>query len=167
MHSSTDSHRDCQEGKSMSIRPQLKWREDLQGRQISWHWMLLLRSRCFGGTQCTYQHQSSEEQKNPDGDFAAFVPPQADKQPGSDRVVSVGSDPVPRENFTVKAVLHSGCCGRTRASSWLRPTRAPRGRGQYRGDPARLIRFRPGRWILWSMPRRNPWVPELQNGELY
>ena len=36
------------------------------------------RSRCFGGTQFTYQHQSSET--GTPMRFAAFVPPQANQR---------------------------------------------------------------------------------------
>jgi S-formylglutathione hydrolase len=61
---------------------------------------IVSRSRCFGGTQLTYQHQSSETGTMMR--FAAFVPPQADQ----------GAVPVAwylsgltctEENFTVKA----------------------------------------------------------------
>jgi S-formylglutathione hydrolase len=61
---------------------------------------IVSRSRCFGGTQLTYQHQSSETGTMMR--FAAFVPPQADQ--GAVPVVWYLSGlTCTEENFTVKA----------------------------------------------------------------
>jgi S-formylglutathione hydrolase len=61
---------------------------------------VVARSPCFGGTQCTYQHQSSET--GTPMRFAAFVPPQADKQPVP-VVWYLSGLTCTEENFTVKA----------------------------------------------------------------
>jgi S-formylglutathione hydrolase len=61
---------------------------------------VVAQSRCFGGTQCTYQHQSSET--GTPMRFAAFVPPQADKQPVP-VVWYLSGLTCTEENFTVKA----------------------------------------------------------------
>ena len=61
---------------------------------------VVAQSRCFGGTQCTYQHQSSETETPMR--FAAFVPPQADKQPVP-IVWYLSGLTCTEENFTVKA----------------------------------------------------------------
>src|SRR4051812_28998610 len=57
-------------------------------------------SRCFGGTQFTYKHQSSEIGTLMR--FAAFVRPQADKQPVP-VVWYLSGLTCTEENFTVKA----------------------------------------------------------------
>jgi S-formylglutathione hydrolase len=61
---------------------------------------VVAQSRCFGGTQYTYQHQSSET--GTPMRFAAFVPPQADKQPVP-VVWYLSGLTCTEENFTVKA----------------------------------------------------------------
>jgi S-formylglutathione hydrolase len=61
---------------------------------------VVAQSRCFGGTQYTYQHQSSET--GTPMRFAAFVPPQADKQPVP-IVWYLSGLTCTEENFTVKA----------------------------------------------------------------
>src|SRR5437764_1297214 len=61
---------------------------------------VVAQSRCFGGTQCTYQHQSSET--GTPMRFAAFVPLQADKQP-LPVVWYLSGLTCTEENFTVKA----------------------------------------------------------------
>src|SRR5437764_12991201 len=58
------------------------------------------QSRCFGGTQCTYHHQSSET--GTPMRFAAFIPPQADKHPVPVLWFLSGLT-CTEENFTVKA----------------------------------------------------------------
>src|SRR2546430_17210667 len=83
----------------MSICPQLKWRRRLQGENIM-ALDVVARSHCFGGTQFTYQHQSSETETPMR--FAAFVPPQADKQPVP-VVWFLSGLTCTEENFTVKA----------------------------------------------------------------
>ena len=60
---------------------------------------VVAQSRCFGGTQCAYQHQSSET--GTPMRFAAFVPPQADKQPVP-VVWYLSGLTCTEENFTVK-----------------------------------------------------------------
>jgi len=61
---------------------------------------VVAQSRCFGCTQYTYQHQSSET--GTPMRFAAFVPPQADKQPVP-VVWYLSGLTCTEENFTVKA----------------------------------------------------------------
>ncbi len=58
------------------------------------------QSRCFGGTQFTYQHQSSET--GTAMRFAAFVPPRADQHPVP-VVWYLSGLTCTEENFTVKA----------------------------------------------------------------
>jgi len=58
------------------------------------------QSRCFGGIQFTYQHQSSET--GTPMRFAAFVPPQADQHPVP-VVWYLSGLTCTEENFTVKA----------------------------------------------------------------
>ena len=58
------------------------------------------QSRCFGGTQFTYQHQSSET--GTAMRFAAFVPPRADQRPAP-VVWYLSGLTCTEENFTVKA----------------------------------------------------------------
>ena len=61
---------------------------------------VVAQSRCFGGTQCTYRHQSSET--GTPMRFAAFIPPQAAKQPVP-VVWYLSGLTCTEENFTVKA----------------------------------------------------------------
>ena len=61
---------------------------------------VVAQSRCFGGTQFTYQHQSFET--GTPMRFAAFVPPLADKQPVP-VVWYLSGLTCTEENFTVKA----------------------------------------------------------------
>src|SRR2546428_13174807 len=58
------------------------------------------QSRCFGGIQFTYQHQSSET--GTAMRFAAFVPPRADQRPAP-VVWYLSGLTCTEENFTVKA----------------------------------------------------------------
>jgi S-formylglutathione hydrolase FrmB len=58
------------------------------------------QSRCFGGIQFTYQHQSSET--GTPMRFAAFVPPRADQRPVP-VVWYLSGLTCTEENFTVKA----------------------------------------------------------------
>ena len=58
------------------------------------------QSRCFGGMQFTYQHQSSET--GTPMRFAAFVPPRADQRPVP-VVWYLSGLTCTEENFTVKA----------------------------------------------------------------
>jgi S-formylglutathione hydrolase len=62
------------------------------------------RSRCFDGTQFTYQHRSSETGTTMR--FAAFIPPQAHQRPVP-VVWYLSGLTCTEENFTVKGG-HSG-----------------------------------------------------------
>jgi S-formylglutathione hydrolase len=116
------------------------------------------QSRCFGGTQFTYQHQSSET--GTPMRFAAFVRLQAGQ--GAVPVVWYLSGlTCTEENFTVKA-------GAQRIAAELglllvAPDTSPRGEG-VPGDPAGSYDF-PGRRVLC---RRNATavLPKLQNDQL-
>ena len=88
------------------------------------------QSRCFGGMQFTYQHQSSET--GTPMRFAAFVPPQADQHPVP-VVWYLSGLTCTEENFTVKA-------GAQRVATELgllliAPDTSPRG-DAVPGDPA-------------------------------
>jgi S-formylglutathione hydrolase FrmB len=116
------------------------------------------QSPCFGGTQFTYQHQSSET--GTPMRFAAFVPPQADKHPVP-VVWYLSGLTCTEENFTVKA-------GAQRIAAevgllLIAPDTSPRGDV---AGPGGLLRLRTRSQVLC---RRNAtaMVPELQNGELY
>ena len=61
---------------------------------------IVSRSRCFDGTQFTYQHRSSETGTMMR--FAAFVPPQAHQSPAP-VVWYLSGLTCTEENFTVKA----------------------------------------------------------------
>jgi S-formylglutathione hydrolase FrmB len=61
---------------------------------------IVSQSRCFGGAQFTYQHQSSET--GTAMRFAAFVPPRADQRPAL-VVWYLSGLTCTEENFTVKA----------------------------------------------------------------
>src|ERR1700724_2115027 len=93
------------------------------------------RSRCFDGTQYTYQHQSSEIGTMMR--FAAFVPPQADERPVP-VVWYLSGLTCTEENFTTKA-------GAQRIAAELgllliAPDTSPRGDG-VPGDPAGAYDF--------------------------
>ena len=62
--------------------------------------VVVSQSCCFGGTQFTYQHQSSET--GTPMRFAAFVPPQAEQRPAPVLWYLSGLT-CTEENFTVKA----------------------------------------------------------------
>ena len=70
---------------------------------------VISRSRCFGGTQFTYQHPSSETGTMMR--FAAFVPPQA-----NERAVPVvwylSGLTCTEENFTVKFLFRTTGAGK-------------------------------------------------------
>jgi len=88
------------------------------------------QSRCFGGIQFTYQHQSSET--GTPMRFAAFVPPRADQRPVP-VVWYLSGLTCTEENFTVKA-------GAQRIAAELglmliAPDTSPRG-DAVPGDPA-------------------------------
>jgi S-formylglutathione hydrolase len=88
------------------------------------------QSRCFGGMQFTYQHQSSET--GTPMRFAAFVPPRADQRPVPVVWYLSGLTCI-EENFTVKA-------GAQRIAAELgllliAPDTSPRG-DAVPGDPA-------------------------------
>ena len=91
---------------------------------------VISRSRCFGGTQFTYQHQWAETGTTMR--FAAFVPPQAHQRPVP-VVWYLSGLTCTEENFTVKA-------GAQRVAAELGlllivPDTSPRGEG-VPGDPA-------------------------------
>jgi S-formylglutathione hydrolase len=91
---------------------------------------IVSRSRCFDGTQFTYQHRSSETGTMMR--FAAFVPPQAHQSPAP-VVWYLSGLTCTEENFTVKA-------GAQRIAAELgllliAPDTSPRGDG-VPGDPA-------------------------------
>ena len=75
------------------------------------------RSRCFDGTQHTYQHRSSETGTMMR--FAAFVPPQARQSPVPGGVVPVGS------NLHRGKLHHQGRCATDRGRTWP-PADCPR-----------------------------------------
>jgi S-formylglutathione hydrolase len=88
------------------------------------------QSRCFGGIQFTYQHQSSET--GTPMRFAAFVPPRADQRPVP-VVWYLSGLTCTEENFTVKAAAQ-----RIAAELGLlliAPDTSPRG-DAVPGDPA-------------------------------
>src|SRR5438105_11607609 len=80
---------------------------------------VVAKSRCFGGTQYTYQHQSSET--GTPMRFAAFVAPQADKQPVP-VVWYLSGLTCTEENLSLRPV-HSGL-RQNSGCFWFRPTRA-------------------------------------------
>ena len=93
------------------------------------------RSRCFGGTQFTYQHQSSETGTLMQ--FGAFVPPQADQHPAPVLWYLSGLT-CTEENFIVKA-------GAQRIAAELgllliAPDTSPRG-DEVPGDPTNSYDF--------------------------
>src|SRR6516162_9166287 len=99
------------------------------------------RSRCFDGTQFTYQHQSAETGTTMR--FAAFVPPRAD-QSRVPVVWYLSGLTCTEENFTVK-----GGAQRIAAELGLlliAPDTSPR--GWRTGRSSGLIRLRAGRRIL-------------------
>src|SRR6202045_202288 len=121
---------------------------------------IVSRSRCFDGTQFTYQHRSSETGTMMR--FAAFVPPQAHQSPAPVVWYLSGLN-CTEENCTVKA-------GAQRIAAELgllliAPDTSPRGDG-VPGDPGGLIRLRTRRRILCRC-RATTMVPELQNGQLH
>jgi S-formylglutathione hydrolase len=96
---------------------------------------VISRSRCFDGTQLTYQHLSSAT--GTAMRFAAFVPPQADQRPVP-VVWYLSGLTCTEENFTVKA-------GAQRVAAELgllliAPDTSPRGNG-VPGDPAGAYDF--------------------------
>ena len=107
------------------------------------------QSRCFGGTQFTYQHQSSET--GTAMRFAAFVPPRADQRPVP-VVWYLSGLTCTEENFTVKA-------GAQRIAAELgllliAPDTSPRGDTQYRAT--RRARTTSD-WVLdFTSMQRNP-----------
>ena len=91
---------------------------------------IVSQSRCFGGTQLIYQHQSTETATAMR--FAAFIPPRADQRPVP-VVWYLSGLTCTEENFTVKA-------GAQRIAAELgllliAPDTSPRGDG-VPGDPA-------------------------------
>ena len=117
------------------------------------------QSRCFGGTQFTYQHQSSET--GTAMQFAAFIPPRADQRPVP-VVWYLSGLTCTEENFTVKASAQ-----RVAAELGLlliAPDTSPRGDSSTRRSGG-LIRLRTGRRILRGC-NATPVVPKLQNGQL-
>jgi S-formylglutathione hydrolase len=130
------------------------------------------RSRCFDGTQFTYQHQSSETGTTMR--FAAFVPPRAD-QSQVPVVWYLSGLTCTEENFTVK-----GGAQRIAAELGLlliAPDTSPRG-GGVPGDPAGSYDFGLGAGFYVDATRE-PWsrnyrmasyvereLPELISSEL-